>query len=73
MLQAERLQNCGTNFKFGHVSGIGTTVLVLLMMLLAIKTQLVETLCYKPEGRGFESRSGGFFFSPIFLILPVAL
>jgi hypothetical protein len=22
---------------------------------------LVEALCYKPEGRGFESRRGGFF------------
>jgi hypothetical protein len=32
---------------------------------------LVETLCYKPEGRGITSRSGGFFL--IYLILPAAL
>jgi hypothetical protein len=33
--------------------------------------KLVEALCYKPEGRGFESRLGGFF--SIYLILPAAL
>jgi hypothetical protein len=32
---------------------------------------LVEALCYKPEGSGFESGWGGFF--SIFLILPAAL
>jgi hypothetical protein len=26
--------------------------------------QLVEALCYKPEGRGIESRWGGFFNLP---------
>jgi hypothetical protein len=32
----------------------------------------VGALCYKPEGRGFESRWDRFFF-PIYLILPAAL
>jgi hypothetical protein len=32
---------------------------------------LVEALCCKPEGRGIESRRGGFF--SIDLILPAAL
>jgi hypothetical protein len=32
---------------------------------------LVEALCYKPEGRGFEPRWGGFF--SVDLILPAAL
>jgi hypothetical protein len=33
---------------------------------------VVEALCYKPEGRGFESRLSDFFFS-INLILSAAL
>jgi hypothetical protein len=33
---------------------------------------VARTLCYKPEGRGFDTRSGEGFFS-IYLILPVAL
>jgi hypothetical protein len=33
---------------------------------------VVRTLCYKPEGRGFETRWGEWFLS-IYLILPVAL
>jgi hypothetical protein len=31
---------------------------------------VVKALCYKPEGRGFETRRGEFF--SIYLILPVA-
>jgi hypothetical protein len=34
-------------------------------------SSVVEALCYKPEGRGFESRWGEFF--SIDLILPAAL
>jgi hypothetical protein len=33
---------------------------------------VVKVLCYKPEGRGFEARSGECIFS-IYLILPAAL
>jgi hypothetical protein len=33
---------------------------------------VVKALCYKPEGRGFETRWGEWFLS-IYLILPVAL
>jgi hypothetical protein len=33
---------------------------------------LVKALCYKPEGREFQTRWGGWIFS-IYLILPVAL
>jgi hypothetical protein len=33
---------------------------------------VVKALCYKPEGRGFETRGGEFFLS-IHLILPAAL
>jgi hypothetical protein len=34
----------------------------------------VKALCYKPEGRGFETRwSEWFIFFPIYLILPAAL
>jgi hypothetical protein len=40
------------------------------MMLEARGSVVVKELCYKPEGRGFDSR-GGFFF--IYLILPAAL
>jgi hypothetical protein len=29
-----------------------------------VVAQLVEALCYKPEGRGFESSLGGFFNWP---------
>jgi hypothetical protein len=40
-------------------------------------TLLVEALCYKPKGRGFDSRRGYwfffFFFFTIYLILPGAL
>jgi hypothetical protein len=32
---------------------------------------MVEALCYKPEGRGIESRWGGFF--SIYVTLPAAL
>jgi hypothetical protein len=33
-----------------------------------------EVLCYKPGGRGFETRLGEcFFFSSIYLILPAVL
>jgi hypothetical protein len=31
-----------------------------------------ETLCYKPEGHGFETRRGE-RYSPLYLILPAAL
>jgi hypothetical protein len=34
--------------------------------------QLIEALCYKPEGYGFDSRCGHWTFS-IDLILPVSL
>jgi hypothetical protein len=27
-----------------------------------LRAQLVEALCYKPEGRGFDSRSGHWIF-----------
>jgi hypothetical protein len=33
---------------------------------------MVEALCYKPEGLGFETRRGKLFFS-IYLILPAAI
>jgi hypothetical protein len=33
---------------------------------------VVKALCYKPEGRGFDTRGGERFLS-IYLILPVAL
>jgi hypothetical protein len=33
----------------------------------------VKTLCYKPEGRGFETRLGELFFFSIYLIFPAAL
>jgi hypothetical protein len=33
---------------------------------------VVKALCYKPEGRGFETRLGEWFLS-IYLILPAAL
>jgi hypothetical protein len=29
---------------------------------LGARGSVVETLCYKPEGRGFETRRGHFFF-----------
>jgi hypothetical protein len=32
--------------------------------------EVVKALCYKPEGRGFDTRSGDFL---IYLILPAAL
>jgi hypothetical protein len=32
---------------------------------------VVKALCYKPEGRGFDTRWGDFFL--IYLILPAAL
>jgi hypothetical protein len=34
--------------------------------------QFVEVICYKPEGRGFDSGLGNWIFS-IDLILPAAL
>jgi hypothetical protein len=34
---------------------------------------VVEALCYKPEGRGVESRRGNWNFFSIYLILPAAL
>jgi hypothetical protein len=34
---------------------------------------LVKALCYKPEGRGFETQWGGWFFFSIYLILPTVL
>jgi hypothetical protein len=34
---------------------------------------IVKALCYKPEGRWFESRWGEFFFLSIYLILQAAL
>jgi hypothetical protein len=33
----------------------------------------VEALCYKPEGRGFETQLYELIFFPIYLILPAAL
>jgi hypothetical protein len=33
---------------------------------------VVKVQCYKPEGRGFETRWGDWFFS-VYLILPAAL
>jgi hypothetical protein len=36
-------------------------------------TCLVETLCYMPEGRGFDSRLYNWIFFTIYLILPAAL
>jgi hypothetical protein len=33
---------------------------------------VVKALCYKPEGRGFETRQGKRYFS-IYLIIPAAL
>jgi hypothetical protein len=35
-------------------------------------TVVVEARCYKPEGRGFETRCGECIFS-IYLVLPAAL
>jgi hypothetical protein len=40
----------------------GHFVFKLLISLTAV-AKLVEALCYKPEGRGFECRWGGFFFN----------
>jgi hypothetical protein len=37
-----------------------------------VNGRAVEAPCYKPGGRGFDSRWGGFFFS-IYLLLPAAL
>jgi hypothetical protein len=34
---------------------------------------VINTVCYKSEGRGFETRWGKLFFSPIYLIFPAAL
>jgi hypothetical protein len=35
--------------------------------------KLIEALCYKPVGRGFDSRWGHYIFFSIDLILPAAL
>jgi hypothetical protein len=35
-------------------------------------TVVVEALCYKPDGRGFEARAGEWIFS-IYLLFPAAL
>jgi hypothetical protein len=48
----------------GHIKRIGRAG--------ASGSVTVEALCYKPEGRGFETRWGEWIFS-IYLILPAAL
>jgi hypothetical protein len=37
----------------------------------ALGSVVIKALCYKPEGRGFDTRWGDFF--KIYLILPAAL
>jgi hypothetical protein len=43
-----------------------------IMQQVARSSAVVEALCYMPEGRGFETRSGEWNFS-IYLFLPAAL
>jgi hypothetical protein len=44
------------------ISIILLLVAVVLVILGHAVAQLVEALCYKPEGRGFDSRSGHWIF-----------
>jgi hypothetical protein len=47
-------------------------LLLLLLLLGVFSSIMVKALCYKPEGRGFETRWGEWFLS-IYLILPVPI
>jgi hypothetical protein len=51
-----------------HVHSVGSSVSVRIKYLENCWATFHEALCYKPEGRGFDSRWGGFF-----LILPAPL
>jgi hypothetical protein len=53
-------------------AGISCVTGVLIFMLGARGSVVVKAICYKPEGRGLETRGDELFFS-IYLILPAAL
>jgi hypothetical protein len=49
---------------------LGMIIIYIILISLISGSVVVKALCYKPEGRGFDSRWGEFL--KIYLIFPVA-
>jgi hypothetical protein len=54
-------------------SGLKTMVLKTVLVRDVVLALMAEALCYKPEGRGFDSLCGHLIFFSIDLILPATL
>jgi hypothetical protein len=59
---------CPHSFHFSEITVFGVTFLTLFHLMLQVLlrhavAQMVEALCYKPKGRGFDSRWGRWIFN----------
>jgi hypothetical protein len=48
-------------------------IIIIMIIMEARSSVVVKALCYKPEGRGFDTQCGECIFFSIYIILPAAL